>query len=134
MDLPKIRSVVSDPAQPDGDRLVLLRMSEKGMDSYTIPWHKVTESTCKPADIPVEAQEFLSKEAKGLVEYNFDLDYDYWTAGACVLQCISQLYLRVYLEECLHSFLPEELRDGAPTGFAMTGHIGPLFPCRTYWI
>jgi tRNA (guanine37-N1)-methyltransferase len=37
MDLPKIRTVVSDPAQPDGDRLVLLRMSEKGMDSYAIP-------------------------------------------------------------------------------------------------
>ncbi|KIM47474.1 hypothetical protein M413DRAFT_15695 [Hebeloma cylindrosporum] len=87
MDLPKIRTVVSDPAQPDGDRLVLLRMSEK-------------------ADIPAEAQAFLDKEAKGLVQYNVDLDYDYWTA-----------------EECLHSFLPEELREGAPTGFAMTGHI-----------
>jgi len=87
MDLPKIRSVVSDPTHPDGDRLVLLRMSEK-------------------ADIPVEAQEFLSKEAKGLVQYIVNLDYDYWTA-----------------EECLHSFLPQELRDGAPTGFAMTGHI-----------
>lgn len=30
MDIPKVRSVVSDPSQPDGDRLVLLRMSEKG--------------------------------------------------------------------------------------------------------
>ncbi|KAF8971730.1 Met-10+ like-protein-domain-containing protein [Flammula alnicola] len=87
MDLPKIRTVVSDPSQPDGDRLVLLRMSEK-------------------ADIPAEAQQFLDKEAKGLLEYKVDLDYDYWTA-----------------EECLHSFLPEELREGAPTGFAMTGHI-----------
>ena len=37
MDLPKIRTVVSDPAQPDSDRLVLLRMSEQGMDSYPIP-------------------------------------------------------------------------------------------------
>jgi len=37
---------------------------------------------------------------------------------------ICQLDSRAYLEECLHSFLPEELRDGAPTGFAMTGHIG----------
>ena len=36
MDLPKIRTVVSDPALPDGDRLVLLRVSEKGMGSYTI--------------------------------------------------------------------------------------------------
>lgn len=91
MDLPKIRTVVSDPAQPDGDRLVLLRMSEKGMDSYAILWHNA-ENTCKPADIPTEAQEFLDKEAKGLVQYNVDLDYDYWTAGACVLQYICQLY------------------------------------------
>ncbi|KAF8204026.1 Met-10+ like-protein-domain-containing protein [Pholiota molesta] len=87
MDLPKIRTVVSDPSQPDGDRLVLLRMADK-------------------ADIPAEAQQFLDKEAKGLQEYKVDLDYDYWTA-----------------EECLHAFLPEELREGAPTGFAMTGHI-----------
>lgn len=27
-------------------------------------------------------------------------------------------------EEILHAFLPEELREGAPTGFAMVGHIG----------
>ncbi|KAF8910145.1 Met-10+ like-protein-domain-containing protein [Gymnopilus junonius] len=87
MDLPKIRTVVSDPSQPDGDRLVLLRVSEK-------------------SDIPQLAQEFLDKEATGLVEYKIDLDYDYWTA-----------------EECLHAFLPPELREGAPTGFAMTGHI-----------
>ncbi|KJA28410.1 hypothetical protein HYPSUDRAFT_62040 [Hypholoma sublateritium FD-334 SS-4] len=87
MDLPKIRTVVSDPSQRDGDRLVLLRMSDK-------------------ADIPVEAQQFLDKEAKGLVDYTVDLDYNYWTA-----------------EECLHAFLPEKLREGAPTGFAMTGHI-----------
>ncbi|KDR85743.1 hypothetical protein GALMADRAFT_234802 [Galerina marginata CBS 339.88] len=87
MDLPKIRTVVSDSSQPDGDRLVLLRMANE-------------------ADIPQEAQGFLDKEAKGLVEYKVDLDYDYWTA-----------------EECLQVFLPEELREGAPVGFAMTGHI-----------
>ncbi|KAF9567773.1 hypothetical protein CPC08DRAFT_626229 [Agrocybe pediades] len=87
MDLPKIRSVVSDPSQPDGDRLVLLRVSDK-------------------ADIPQEAQQFLEKEAKAVVDYKIDLDYDYWTA-----------------EDCLHVFLPEELREGAPVGFAMTGHI-----------
>lgn len=33
MDLPRIRTVVSDPSDPDGDRLVLLRMSAKGMNS-----------------------------------------------------------------------------------------------------
>ena len=33
MDLPKIRTVAPDPSDPDGDRLVLLRISEKGMNS-----------------------------------------------------------------------------------------------------
>ena len=32
MDLPKIRTVAPDPSDPDGDRLVLLRISEKGMN------------------------------------------------------------------------------------------------------
>lgn len=35
----------------------------------------------KLADIPAEAQQFLDKEANGLVEYKIDLDYNYWTAG-----------------------------------------------------
>ncbi|KAF9055845.1 Met-10+ like-protein-domain-containing protein [Panaeolus papilionaceus] len=87
MDLPKVRTVVSDPSQPDGDRLVLLRVSEK-------------------SDISPDAKAFLDRESKGLVNYEIDLDYDYWTA-----------------DECLQAFLPEELREGSPTGFAMTGHI-----------
>ena len=35
-------------------------------------------------------------------------------------------------DECLQVFLPEELREGSPTGFAMTGHIGAciLASCR----
>jgi hypothetical protein len=41
------------------------------------------------------------------------------------------------VEECLRSFLPEKLREGAPTGFSMIGHIGmttctPCFISRTY--
>ncbi|CAA7264835.1 unnamed protein product [Cyclocybe aegerita] len=87
MDLPKIRTVVSDSSVPDGERLVLLRVSNQ-------------------ADIPPEARQFLDREAKGFVDHKIELDYNYWTA-----------------DECLHAFLPEELRDGAPNGFAMTGHI-----------
>ncbi|KAJ3517865.1 hypothetical protein NLJ89_g229 [Agrocybe chaxingu] len=87
MDLPKIRTVVSGPSASDGERLVLLRVPNQ-------------------ADIPPEAREFLDREAKGFVNHEIELDYDYWTA-----------------DECLHAFLPEGLRDGAPNGFAMTGHI-----------
>ncbi|KAF9531940.1 hypothetical protein CPB83DRAFT_808080 [Crepidotus variabilis] len=87
MDLPKLKTVVPDPTNALGDRLVLLRMSNQ-------------------TEISPEARRFLDAEAKGLVDYKIDLEYDYWTS-----------------EECLHAFLPEELREGAPTGFAMTGHI-----------
>lgn len=33
----------------------------------------------------------------------------------------------IAVEECLRAFLPLELRDGVPTGFAMTGHVGNAF-------
>jgi tRNA (guanine37-N1)-methyltransferase len=36
MDLPKIRTVVPDAANPDGDRLVLLRMTKEGTFNT---WH-----------------------------------------------------------------------------------------------
>ena len=29
--------------------------------------------------------------------------------------------------EILHALLPESLREGSPTGFAATGHIGKLY-------
>ncbi|KAF9469806.1 Met-10+ like-protein-domain-containing protein [Collybia nuda] len=90
MDLPKIRSVVVDPSDPDGDRLVLLRVS-------------------KEAELTPEAVGFLRAESKGLVYHTIHLDYDYWTA-----------------DEILQVILPEELREGSPTGFAATGHIAHI--------
>ncbi|KAJ3573542.1 hypothetical protein NP233_g2362 [Leucocoprinus birnbaumii] len=87
IDLPKVRSVSSNSENPEGDRLVLLRMS-------------------RIADIPREAKEYLDKETHGLVDFKIDLDYDHWTA-----------------DDIMQQVLPPELREGAPTGFAMTGHI-----------
>ena len=85
MDLPKIRTVASDPSDPDGDRLVLLRMSDKGTHClFCLVLNGKVNSACKLADIPPEAGDFLNKEAKGLVEYKVDLDYDYWSAGNCL--------------------------------------------------
>lgn len=83
MDLPKIRTVVHDPSQPDGDRLVLLRMANKCTSRLTLNYFPINKSDglCKPADIPPQAQEFLDKEARGLVDYQIELNYDYWTAG-----------------------------------------------------
>ncbi|EPQ60251.1 hypothetical protein GLOTRDRAFT_102061 [Gloeophyllum trabeum ATCC 11539] len=58
------------------------------------------------ADLPPEAQDFLREQSADILRYNLDLNYDYWTA-----------------DEILHSVLPEELCEGAPSGFAITGHI-----------
>ncbi|EKM84070.1 hypothetical protein AGABI1DRAFT_32708 [Agaricus bisporus var. burnettii JB137-S8] len=87
MDLPKIRSVVSDPENPNGSRLVLLR-------------------TVKYSELPPVAQEYLGKETQGLVNHEIKLDYDYWST-----------------DDILQTILPGQLREGAPSGFAMTGHI-----------
>ncbi len=81
MDLPKIRSVVSCPENPDGDRLVLLRMLEKGGLYKFGTKPELLLMICKLADIPPEAQEYLDKEVHGLVKHEIKLDYDYWTAG-----------------------------------------------------
>lgn len=37
MDLPKIRTVVPDPSDPEGDRLVLLRVSNEGTTAVIRP-------------------------------------------------------------------------------------------------
>ncbi|TFK30950.1 hypothetical protein FA15DRAFT_580267 [Coprinopsis marcescibilis] len=89
LDIPKVRTVAPDLAN-EGTRLVLLRMSRE-------------------ADIPSDALEFIKKESNGLVTYDVDLDYNYWTS-----------------DEILHSFLPEDIRQGAPSGFAIVGHIAHL--------
>ncbi|KZT27698.1 hypothetical protein NEOLEDRAFT_1060243 [Neolentinus lepideus HHB14362 ss-1] len=61
------------------------------------------------ADLPSEAQRFLREQSADLMIYTLNLNYDYWTA-----------------DEILHAVLPEELCNGAPTGFAVTGHIAHL--------
>ncbi|KAJ8523330.1 hypothetical protein ONZ45_g246 [Pleurotus djamor] len=61
------------------------------------------------ADIPTVTRDFLREESFPLIPYTLHLDYDYWTA-----------------DEILQAVLPEELCDGSPTGFAMTGHIAHM--------
>ncbi|KAF8215926.1 Met-10+ like-protein-domain-containing protein [Mycena galopus ATCC 62051] len=74
IDLPRLRSVVPDPSDPTGDRLVLLKVSSE-------------------ADLPSEAIDFLKTESNGLVPYTLELDYDYWTADD-ILQAILPEALR----------------------------------------
>ncbi|KAJ4485747.1 Met-10+ like-protein-domain-containing protein [Lentinula aciculospora] len=85
--LPKVRPVVSDPSAPDGDKLVLLGVSNQD-------------------DLSPESMKLIESKSNGFANYNLVLDYDYWTAS-----------------ELLQAILPEKLREGAPVGFAATGHI-----------
>ncbi|KAK2461421.1 hypothetical protein APHAL10511_005884 [Amanita phalloides] len=90
LDWPRIRTVVPNPSHPDGDRLVLLKVSDRG-------------------DLPPDTLNFIKDECTGLLNYPLQLTYDYWTA-----------------DEILHAVLPENLCNGSPSGFAMTGHIAHL--------
>ncbi|KAJ7675332.1 Met-10+ like-protein-domain-containing protein [Mycena rosella] len=90
IDIPRLRSVVPDPSDPTGDKLVLLKVSSE-------------------VNLSAQTLEFLNTESNGLVPYTLELDYDYWTA-----------------DEIIQSILPDDLREGSPAGFAMTGHIAHI--------
>ncbi|GAV98782.1 trna methyltransferase trm5 [Lentinula edodes] len=72
---------------------------------YLIDWY-FWACLIKVAQLSQESLELLESKGNGFTEYNLVLDYDYWTAS-----------------ELLQAILPEELREGAPVGFAATGHI-----------
>ncbi|KAF8560111.1 hypothetical protein OG21DRAFT_1492514 [Imleria badia] len=56
-----------------------------------------------------EARLFLQEQRVELTQHKIDLDYDYWTA-----------------DDIINSILPEDLCDGSPTGFSITGHIAHM--------
>ncbi|KAJ6575404.1 Met-10+ like-protein-domain-containing protein [Mycena capillaripes] len=74
IDLPRLRSVLPDPSDPTGDRLVLLKVSSE-------------------VDLPSDTLDFLKTESNGLVPYTLELDYDYWTADE-IIQAILPEALR----------------------------------------
>ncbi|KAJ4002268.1 Met-10+ like-protein-domain-containing protein [Lentinula boryana] len=59
-----------------------------------------------PVELSPESLKLIESNGNGFTLYNLVLDYDYWTAS-----------------ELLQAILPEELREGAPVGFAATGHV-----------
>ncbi|KAF8921929.1 Met-10+ like-protein-domain-containing protein [Mucidula mucida] len=61
------------------------------------------------AELSPEASALLERDGEGFVDYTIELDYDFWHAS-----------------DILGAVLPEELVEGAPVGFAATGHIAHL--------
>ncbi|KAI0715019.1 guanine-N-1-methyltransferase [Earliella scabrosa] len=61
------------------------------------------------ADLTPEALEFLRSQSAELVPHELVFDYDWWST-----------------DEVIHAILPEELEAGAPSGFAVVGHIAHM--------
>lgn len=80
----------------------------------------------KQADLTPEVRAYLKLQSAELTTYSLELDYDYWTAGKCVLWVVHTRLTFLHLDEILQAILPEELCDGSPTGFSITGHLGQL--------
>src|SRR5271154_4286664 len=76
-----------DPADPNADRLVLLKVTDEG--AYLHLMNFKTRGTCfyNPAELPPEARDFLKPLSTGLLTCQLDFDYDYWNAGDFFLFC-----------------------------------------------
>ena len=91
----------------------------------------------KQADLSEPAQKFLKFPDVNITTYDIDLDYDFWNAGEAARSFgnLQRWMLTVArgTDEILGAVLPEELLDGAPSGFAATGHIGTRYMLRWGW-
>jgi len=74
----------------------------------------------------------LNAESAELTTYTLELDYDYWSTGERLIILDITLADILSLDEILQAILPEELCDGSPTGFSMTGHLGMLLYCTKF--
>ena len=80
---------------------------------------------CWKADQLTESSRSLLDEINAkIVPHEITLNYDYWTASGLSNYIHINIDFMSLAAEILHSILPESLREGSPTGFAATGHIG----------
>ncbi|KAI0756468.1 guanine-N-1-methyltransferase [Daedaleopsis nitida] len=61
------------------------------------------------ADLSPEALDFLRSHSAVLVPHELVFDYDYWST-----------------DDVIHAILPDDLEAGAPSGFAVVGHIAHM--------
>jgi tRNA (guanine37-N1)-methyltransferase len=126
LQLPKVKSIISDQKQPD-ERLVLLGTVDEGSAVETF---KNGHSYCIvsfTALLPPIAREFVAQEGLGLVQHIVKLDYTYWTTGkSCPYVSHGQLYSHFATDEILDAILPPGLPEGTPTSFSTAGHLGKV--------
>ncbi|RPD82186.1 hypothetical protein L226DRAFT_564791 [Lentinus tigrinus ALCF2SS1-7] len=61
------------------------------------------------ADLTEDAVQFLRSQSADLVPHELVFDYDYWST-----------------DDVVHAILPKALEEGAPSGFAVVGHIAHM--------
>ncbi|KIM70296.1 hypothetical protein SCLCIDRAFT_101548 [Scleroderma citrinum Foug A] len=74
-------------------------------DDHRLVLLKISEE----AALSPEARTLLIDHSAEIVDHTINLDYNYWTA-----------------DDILQAILPEQLLDGSPTGFSVTGHIAHM--------
>ena len=80
LNLPKMKSVVPDPSDPQG-RLVLFRVPEFGRFSCRLGIGYELTNYLKQADLNEPTQEFLKFHKVTNTTHDIDLDYNFWNAG-----------------------------------------------------
>jgi hypothetical protein len=93
INIPKTRSVVQDPSNPD-KRLVLLRVPEFGLFLSPLDIGRGLMNRFKQADLGEATQKFLKWHDVTTTTHDIDLGYDFWNAGetastwgTCVNEC-----------------------------------------------
>ena len=81
INMPKTKSVVQDPSNPDR-KLVLFRVSEFGRSAFLV--YKigcVLMNRFKQADLGEAARKFLKWHDATITTHDIDLVYHFWNAG-----------------------------------------------------
>lgn len=122
--MPKIKSVVWDPSGEQDHRVILLKVEEEGAICNSARKSTTDPFPCKLAALTPEARLFLQEQSVDLVKHQINLDYNYWTAGMQKWLTLDFQPTLLVVDDIINSILPEDLCDGSPTGFSITGHIG----------
>ncbi|KAG5732829.1 hypothetical protein E4T56_gene2787 [Termitomyces sp. T112] len=104
----KISTILRAP-EMKGSLLDIPKVHSVDVDPQNPQSHRlVLLKAATKTEVPEKVVNFLETQtgSNELVPYTMTLDYDHWTA-----------------EEIIRAVMPRHLKNGAPSGFAITGHI-----------